>query len=73
MTIVDSALREPEGAHALASSLLSPKDQEILNQVNTSELGMRAYQCLIGVTSIETFFTFLYISSVLIFMLHLLL
>lgn len=38
MTIEDSALKEPEVAYALAFILLSPKDQEILNRVDTSEL-----------------------------------
>lgn len=68
MTIEDSALREPEVVYALASSLMSPKDQEILNRVDTLELGMRAYQGLIGVTPIKTSFSpfLFYISSFLI-------
>lgn len=43
MTTEDFTLKEPEVAYALASSLMSPNGQEILNRVKTLDLGMRAY------------------------------
>ena len=49
MTVEDSALRTPEVTYALASSLACPKDQELLNRMNSSELVGKGYHSLIGV------------------------
>lgn len=56
------ALKDPEFAHDLACSLQTPKNQEILSRLNTSQLGVRAFQGLISVSFVmNTFCLYLYL------------
>ena len=57
MTVEDSALRTPEVAYALATSLTSPKDQGLLNRLSSSELVYMGSRHLIGVWATFSVFT----------------
>ena len=56
MTVENSALRTPEVAYALATSLISPKDQELLNRMDSSELVGKGYHGLIRVKTLYFLF-----------------
>lgn len=56
MTLDDSAMHNPSVAHALAHSLTTSIDREILEQLSTPEVGLIGFQCLIGVIFFSLFF-----------------
>lgn len=65
-----SAIKNLEFEHALACSLQTSEDQEILGRLHTSELGIKAFQGLVSVSSFSNIHMLVHISAISMYACH---